>query len=153
MSAEARIAELGLELPTPPSPGGTYMPVVQVGDTCYISGHGPVQVDGTMITGKVGVDLDEAEANAAARVTGLAILATLRAHLGSLDRVTRFVKVLGMVNCTPDFGTQPAVINGFSDLVVEVFGENGRAARSAVGMGALPGNIPVEIDAIVQVSD
>jgi enamine deaminase RidA (YjgF/YER057c/UK114 family) len=153
MSAEARIAELGLELPTPPSPGGTYMPVVQVGDTCYISGHGPVQVDGTMITGKVGVDLDEAEANAAARVTGLAILATLRAHLGSLDRVTRFVKVLGMVNCTPDFGTQPAVINGFSDLVVEVFGENGRAARSAVGMGALPGNIPVEIEAIVQVSD
>ena len=153
MSAEARIAELGLELPTPPSPGGTYMPVVQVGDTCYISGHGPVQVDGTIITGKVGVDLDEAEANAAARVTGLAILAPLRAHLGSLDRVTRFVKVLGMVNCTPDFGTQPAVINGFSDLVVEVFGENGRAARSAVGMGALPGNIPVEIEAIVQVSD
>jgi enamine deaminase RidA (YjgF/YER057c/UK114 family) len=153
MSAEARIAELGLELPTPPSPGGTYMPVVQVGDTCYISGHGPVQVDGTMITGKVGESMGEEEANAAARVTGLAILATLRAHLGSLDRVTRFVKVLGMVNCTPDFGTQPAVINGFSDLVVEVFGENGRAARSAVGMGALPGNIPVEIEAIVQVSD
>ena len=97
--------------------------------------------------------MGEEEANAAARVTGLAILATLRAHLGSLDRVTRFVKVLGMVNCTPDFGTQPAVINGFSDLVVEVFGENGRAARSAVGMGALPGNIPVEIEAIVQVSD
>ena len=120
---------------------------------CHEWDHGPVQVDGTMITGKVGVDLDEAEANAAARVTGLAILATLRAHLGSLDRVTRFVKVLGMVNCTPDFGTQPAVINGFSDLVVEVFGENGRAARSAVGMGALPGNIPVEIEAIVQVSD
>jgi enamine deaminase RidA (YjgF/YER057c/UK114 family) len=153
MSAEARIAELGLELPTPPSPGGTYMPVVQVGDTCYVSGHGPVQVDGTMITGKVGESMGEEEANAAARVTGLAILATLRAHLGSLDRVTRFVKVLGMVNCTPDFGTQPAVINGFSDLVVEVFGENGRAARSAVGMGALPGNIPVEIEAIVQVSD
>ena len=153
MSAEARIAELGLELPTPPSPGGTYMPVVQVGDICYVSGHGPVQVDGTMITGKVGEELDETEANAAARVTGLAILATLRAHLGSLDRVSRFVKVLGMVNCTPDFGTQPAVINGFSDLVVEVFGENGRAARSAVGMGALPGNIPVEIEAIVEVSD
>ena len=153
MSAEARIAELGLELPTPPSPGGTYMPVVQVGDTCYVSGHGPVQVDGTMITGKVGESMGEEEANAAARVTGLAILATLRAHLGSLDRVTRFVKVLGMVNCTPDFGTQPAVINGFSDLVVEVFGENGRAARNAVGMGALPGNIPVEIEAIVQVSD
>ena len=153
MSAEARIAELGLELPTPPSPGGTYMPVVQVGDICYVSGHGPVQVDGTMITGKVGEELGEAEANAAARGTGLAILATLRAHLGSLDRITRFVKVLGMVNCTPDFGTQPAVINGFSDLLVEVFGESGRAARSAVGMGALPGNIPVEVEAIVQVSD
>ena len=153
MRAEARIVELGLELPTPPSPGGTYMPVVQVGDICYVSGHRPVQVDGTMITGKEGEEMGEEEANAAARVTGLAILATLRAHLGSLDRVTRFVKVLGMVNCTPDFGTQPKVINGFSDLMVEVFGENGRAARSAVGMGALPGNIPVEVEAIVQVSD
>tara|TARA_B100000029_G_scaffold19888_3_gene20119 strand:+ start:602 stop:1186 length:585 start_codon:yes stop_codon:yes gene_type:complete len=153
MSAEARIAELGLELPTPPTPGGTYMPVVQVGDICYVSGHGPVQTDGTMITGKVGEEMGEEEANAAARVVGLAVLATLRAHLGSLDRVSRFVKVLGMVNCTPDFGTQPKVINGFSDLMVEVFGENGRAARSAVGMGALPGNIPVEVEAIVQVGD
>ena len=153
MSAEARIAELGLELPTPPTPGGTYMPVVQVGDICYVSGHGPVQTDGTMITGKVGEEMSEEEANAAARVVGLAVLATLRAHLGSLDRVSRFVKVLGMVNCTPDFGTQPRVITGFSELMVEVFGENGRAARSAVGMGALPGNIPVEVEAIVQVGD
>ena len=101
----------------------------------------------------MGEEMSEEEANAAARVVGLAVLATLRAHLGSLDRVSRFVKVLGMVNCTPDFGTQPRVINGFSDLMVEVFGENGRAARSAVGMGALPGNIPVEVEAIVPVGD
>jgi enamine deaminase RidA (YjgF/YER057c/UK114 family) len=153
MSAEARIAELGLQLPDPPSPGGTYQPVVQVGDLCYVSGHGPVQVDGTMITGKVGSEMGEEDANQAARVVGLAILATLKSYLGNLDRVTRLVKVLGMVNCTPDFGTQPKVINGFSDLMVEVFGEQGRAARSAVGMGALPGNIPVEIEVIVQVSD
>ena len=153
MSAEAKIVELGLEFPEPPTPGGTYFPVVQVGDICYVSGHGPVQVDGTMITGKVGAEMSEEEGNAAARVVGLAVLATLKAHLGSLDRVTRFVKVLGMVNCTPEFGTQPQVINGFSDLLVEVFGEAGRAARSAVGMGALPGNIPVEVEAIVQVSD
>jgi len=153
MSAEAKIAELGLQLPDPPSPGGTYQPVVQVGDLCYVSGHGPVQVDGTMITGKVGSEMGEEDANQAARVVGLAILATLKSYLGDLDRVTRLVKVLGMVNCTPDFGTQPNVINGFSDLMVEVFGEQGRAARSAVGMGALPGNIPVEIEVIVQVGD
>jgi enamine deaminase RidA (YjgF/YER057c/UK114 family) len=106
-----------------------------------------------MITGKVGSEMGEEDANQAARVVGLAILATLKSYLGNLDRVTRLVKVLGMVNCTPDFGTQPKVINGFSDLMVEVFGEQGRAARSAVGMGALPGNIPVEIEVIVQVSD
>ena len=100
------------------------------------------------------VDLDEAEANAAARVTGLAILATLRAHLGSLDRVTRFVKVLGMVNCTPDFGTQPAVINGFSELMIDIFGEQaGKDARSAVGMSGLSFGIPVEMEANFQVCD
>ena len=98
MSAEAKIAELGLELPTPPTPGGTYRPVVQVGDTCYVSGHGPVQQDGSMITGRVGSELSEQEGNQAARVVGLAILASLQAHLGSLDRVRQFVKVLGMVN-------------------------------------------------------
>jgi len=151
MSAEAKIAELGLELPTPPTPGGTYRPVVQVGDTCYVSGHGPVQQDGSMITGRVGSELSEQEGNQAARVVGLAILASLQAHLGSLDRVRQFVKVLGMVNASPDFDTHPAVINGFSDLMVEVFGESGRSARSAVGMGSLPGNIPVEVEVIVQV--
>lgn len=153
MSAEARIAELKLELPPPPKPGGTYSPVVQVDNVCYVSGHGPVRPDGTMITGQVGTDLTEAEANAAARVVGLALLSSLKAHLGSLDRVERIVKVLGMVYATPDFKTQPQVINGFSDLMVEIFGEAGRAARSAVGMGSLPGNIPVEIEAIFQVKD
>ena len=153
MSAEAKIAEMKLELPPPPKPGGTYSPVVQVGDLCYVSGHGPVQTDGTMITGKVGVDMDETQANHAARVVGLTILATLKKHLGSLDRVERVVNVLGMVNATPDFGTHPKVINGFSDLMVEIFGEKARAARSAVGMGSLPHNIPVEIEAIFQVKE
>ena len=153
MTAEEKIAELNLELPAPPTPGGTYSPVVQVGDICYVSGHGPVQTDGTMISGKVGVDLNEEEANAAARVVGLAMLSTLKDHLGSLDRVVRMIKVLGMVNATPDFGTHPQVINGFSDLMVQVFGDSGRAARSAVGMGSLPHNIPVEIEAIFQVTE
>ncbi len=153
MNAEAKIAELGLELPAPPAPGGTYRPVVQVDNICYVSGHGPLQVDGTMLRGKVGSDLTEADGAAAARVVGLALLSSLRNHLGSLDRVVRVVKVLGMVNAAPDFCTHPKVINGFSDLLVEVFGEAGGGARSAVGMGSLPGNIPVEVEAIFQVSD
>ncbi len=153
MSAESRIAELNLEFPAAPKPGGTYSPVVQVDNICYVSGHGPILPDGSMTTGKVGTDLDEEQANAAARVVGLALLATLKSHLGSLDRVERIVKVLGMVNATPDFTRHPQVINGFSDLMVDIFGEAGRAARSAVGMGSLPGNIPVEIEAIFQVKD
>jgi enamine deaminase RidA (YjgF/YER057c/UK114 family) len=106
-----------------------------------------------MHTGKVGADLDVEQGKAAARQTGLAILATVRSHLGSLDRVVRLVKVLGMVNCTPDFVDQPKVINGFSDLMVEVFGDPGKGARSAVGMGSLPSNIAVEVEAIFQVKD
>jgi enamine deaminase RidA (YjgF/YER057c/UK114 family) len=106
-----------------------------------------------MHVGKVGADLDLEQGIAAARQTGLAILATVRSHLGSLDKVVRLIKVLGMVNCTPDFGDQPKVINGFSDLMVEVFGESGKGARSAVGMGSLPGRIAVEIEAIFQVKD
>jgi len=102
------------------------------------------------MTGKVGVDLSEEEAVQAARTVGLTMLATIRAHLGSLDRVKRVIKVLGMVNCTTDFASHPKVINGFSDLMVEVWGEDGRAARSAVGMGSLPGNIPVEIEAVLE---
>jgi enamine deaminase RidA (YjgF/YER057c/UK114 family) len=152
MGAEARIAELQLQLPTPPKPGGIYKPVVQVGNICYVSGHGPLKVDGTLITGKVGAGVTEEQAKDAARVTGLALLASLRAHLGSLDRVVRLVKSLGMVNAVPEFGRHPAVINGYSELMRDIFGENGVGARSAVGMGSLPGNIAVEIEAIFEVA-
>ena len=151
MNAEARIAELKLELPKAPKPAGTYSPVVQIGELCYVSGHGPLKSDDTMIIGRVGADLTEEQGIAAARQVGLAILATLRKQLGSLDRVVRVVKVLGMVNATADFKNHPKVVNGFSDLMVEIWGENGRAARSAVGMGSLPSNIAVEVEAIFQV--
>ena len=153
MSFEAKIAELGLELPPAPKPGGTYNPAVQVGNMLYVSGHGPVLADGSMITGKVGGDLSEEDGIKAARQVGLTILATLKAQLGSLDRIKKLVKALGMVNATPDFDTHPKVINGFSDLMVEIFGENGRAARSAIGMGSLPGNIAVEIELILELND
>jgi len=153
MSAEARVNELGLELPPAPAPGGNYTPVVQVGDMCYVSGHGPLKPDGVMLTGRVGSEVTEEEGYVAARQVGLAMLATLRASLGSLDRVQRVVKVLGMVNSTQDFQTHPKVMNGFSDLMVDVFGDPGRAARSAIGMGSLPGNISVEVEAIIQVGD
>lgn len=151
MSFEARIEELGLKLPDAPAPGGTYSPVVIVGNIAYCSGHGPIRAeDNQLIRGKVGIDLTQEEANAAARVTGLTILATLKKELGTLDRIERLVKVLGMVNAVPEFENHPQVINGFSDLMVEIFGDAGRAARSAVGMGSLPGNIPIEIEVILQ---
>src|SRR6476659_3392670 len=153
MGAEARVAELKLELPPAPKPVATYVTAARHGDLLYVSGHGPLQADGTLIVGKVGADMDVTTGQRAARQTGLAILATVRGHLGSLDKVVRLVKVLGMVNCTPEFGEQPKVINGFSDLMVEVFGEPGKGARSAVGMGALPGGIAVEIEAIFEVKD
>jgi enamine deaminase RidA (YjgF/YER057c/UK114 family) len=152
VSAESRIKELGLELPPAPKPAGVYQPVVLVGNLCYVSGHGPLKPDGTMITGRVGADLDQKAGYQAARQTGLAILASLRSKLGSLDRVRRVVKTLGMVNATPDFQQQPAVINGFSELFADVFGkENGVGARSAVGMGSLPGNIAVEVEVILEI--
>lgn len=153
MGAEARLAELKLELPPAPKPVATYVTAVRQGTLMYVSGHGPLRPDGTMHTGRLGADLDVPAGQAAARQTGLAILATVRDQLGSLDKVVRLIKVLGMVNCTPEFGDHPKVINGFSDLMVEVFGESGRSARSAVGMGALPGQIAVEIEAIFEVKD
>ena len=153
MGAEARLAELKLELPPAPKPVATYVTATRHGDLLYVSGHGPLRPDGTMITGRLGETLDLAGGQAAARQTGLAILATVRAQLGSLDRVVRLVKTLGMVNSTPDFGDQPKVINGFSDLMKDVFGDAGVGARSAVGMGALPAGIAVEIEAIFQVKD
>src|SRR4051794_26366506 len=134
MSAESKLAELKLELPPIPKPAGVYKPVVVVGNMAYVSGHGPLKSDKTMITGRVGIDTDLAGGVKAARQTGLAILATLRDHLGSLDHVVRVVKLLGMVNCTPDFQQHPQVINGCSELFRDVWGEDhGVGARSAVG--------------------
>jgi enamine deaminase RidA (YjgF/YER057c/UK114 family) len=151
MSAESRLLELKLELPPAPKPVAVYKPLVIVDRLAYVSGHGPLKPDKTLITGRVGADLDLARGKIAARQVGLAILATLRAQLGSLDRVKRVVKVLGMVNCTPEFRDHPQVVNGCSELFAEVFGpENGIGARSAVGMGSLPGNIAVEIEAIFE---
>jgi enamine deaminase RidA (YjgF/YER057c/UK114 family) len=152
MSAEVRIKELGLSLPQPPKPGGNYIPGVRVGNLLYLSGHGPSRVDGVPAArGKVGRDLSVEEAYKVAREVGINLLGTARSLLGSLDKVKRVVKVLGMVNSAEGFGDQPKVINGFSDLMVEVFGENGRHARSAVGMAELPSSIPVEIEMILEV--
>jgi enamine deaminase RidA (YjgF/YER057c/UK114 family) len=153
MGADARIAELKLILPPPPKPVATYVPCVQVKELVYVSGHGPLRPDKTLVCGRVGADMTEEQGKEAARVVGLAVLASLRNYLGSLDRVVRLVKVLGMINAAPDFQNHPAVINGFSDLMVEVFGESGKGARSAVGMGSLPGNIAVEVEAIFEVRD
>ena len=151
MSAEARVAELQLELPPAPNPGGIYHPVLIVGNLAYVSGHGPLRLDGTMISGRVGDTMSEADAFLAARQVGLTMLATLRRELGSLDRIERLVKTLGMVNSTPDFLNHPQVINGFSGLMVEIWGETkGRGARSAVGMGSLPSNIAVEVETIFE---
>lgn len=152
MSADAKINELNLELPPAPKPQGVYKPLVIIGNMAYVSGHGPLKPDGSMIAGRVGAELDKQGGYEAARQVGLAILATLKSNLGSLDRVKRVVKTLGMVNASSDFGEHPAVINGFSDLMAEVFGpENGIGARSAVGMGSLPGNIAVEVETIVEI--
>jgi enamine deaminase RidA (YjgF/YER057c/UK114 family) len=152
MSAEARLKELKLELPPAPKAMGVYRPLVVVGSLAYLSGHGPLQADKSLITGRVGETLDAAAGKAAARQTGLAILATLREGLGSLDRVKRLIKTLGLVNCTADFDQQPAVINGFSELMVEVFGpEAGVGARSAVGATSLPASMAVEVEAIFEI--
>lgn len=151
MSAEQRLADLKVVLPPAPKPVATYLPAVQVGNLLYVSGHGPLKPDGTLMCGKVGAELSEAQGMDAARQTGLAIIATLRSKLGSLDRVVRLIKVLGMVNATPEFQRHPFVINGFSDLMVEVFGDAGKGARSAVGMGSLPSNMAVEVEAIFEI--
>ena len=151
MSAEARLKELNLTLPPPPKPAGVYKAVVVIGNMAYVSGHGPLKDDGTMITGKIGAGSDQQAGYDAARQTALAILSSVRTKLGSLDRVSRLIKSLGMVNCTPDFEQHPAVINGYSEVMSAVFGpDNGVGARSAVGMGSLPGNITVEIEAIFE---
>jgi enamine deaminase RidA (YjgF/YER057c/UK114 family) len=151
MDADSRFAELNLELPPAPKPVGVYKPIVIVGNLAYLSGHGPLRPDKSLITGKVGADLSLEQGKLAARQVGLALLATLKAELGSLERVARVVKVLGMVNATPDFTEHPAVINGASELFAHIWGpEWGVGARSAVGMGSLPTNIAVEIEMIVE---
>jgi enamine deaminase RidA (YjgF/YER057c/UK114 family) len=153
MSAQAKIKELGITLPPPPKPGGNYVPGVRVGNLLFLSGHGPSRVEGQpSARGKVGRDLSTEDGYKIAREVGINLLGTAHALLGSLDKVKRVVKVLGMVNSAEGFGDQPKVINGFSDLMVEVFGENGRHARSAVGMAELPSGIPVEIEMILEVS-
>jgi enamine deaminase RidA (YjgF/YER057c/UK114 family) len=152
MNAEARIKELGLALPQPPKPLGNYVPGVRVGNLLFLSGHGPARVDGVPTArGKVGRDLSLEDGYKVAREVGINLLGSAKALLGSLDKVRQVVKVLGMVNSAEGFGDQPKVINGFSDLMVEVFGENGRHARSAVGMAELPSGIPVEIEMILEV--
>ncbi len=152
MSADANLNSLNVELPPAPKPMGVYKPIVIAGNMAYLSGHGPLLPDGTLLTGRVGSEVDQQQGYDAARQTGLAMLATLRSALGSLDKVKRVVKTLGMVNSTAEFQKHPAVINGCSELFAEVFGaEQGVGARSAVGMGSLPGNISVEIEAIFEV--
>lgn len=153
MTHEQRLAALSLELPPAPQPVAVYRPVVVVNGLAYVSGHGPVRTDGSLIIGQVGSDLDLEAGKAAARQVGLAILATLRAHFGSLNAIKRVIKTLGMVNSAPDFLEHPKVINGCSELFADVFGEEaGIGARSAVGMGPLPGNIAVEIEVIFELA-
>lgn len=150
-SPEEILTELNLELPPAPKPLGVYRPFLIDGKHAYVSGHGTVQSDGSLIMGRIGEDLDMEAGKLAARQVGLAILATLKENLGSLGKIKRVIKVLGMVNCTSDFEKHPYIINGCSELFAEVFGkENGIGVRSAVGMGSLPDNIPVEIEAMFE---
>ncbi|HET9665183.1 MAG TPA: RidA family protein [Desertimonas sp.] len=153
MSFEQRLIELGLALPQPFPPAGSYVAAVRTGSLLYLSGTGPVRADGSYVTGKVGDTVDLATAVEAARLTALQLLAAMRHELGSLDNVRRIVKTLGMVNCAAGFNRTPQVIDGCSDLLIEVFGNAGRGARSAVGMAELPFDISVEIELIVEVAD
>jgi enamine deaminase RidA (YjgF/YER057c/UK114 family) len=147
----ARIKEKNIQLIKPVAPIANYVKAVQVGNLVYLSGHGPDKPEGGQMIGKVGTELTLEQGKEAARLTGISLISTLKGFLGGdLNKVKRIVKLLGMVNATPDFGQHPMVINGCSDLLVEIFGENGKHARSAVGMGSLPGNIPVEIEMIVE---
>jgi len=151
MSAHARLSELGIALPEVMAPAGLYRKAVRVGELLFLSGAGPVRSDGSFVRGKVGDTVSYEEGRDAARLAGLQLLAALDSELGSLDRVAQVVKVLGMVNCAPGFTNTPGVIDGCSQLFIDVFGEAGRGARSAVGMAELPFDISVEIEAIVQV--
>ena len=154
MSIESRLAELNIELPPAPPQGGVYQPVLVVGNLAYFSGHGPYKSDGTYICGKVGADLDLAAGQEAARQTGLAILSSMKACLGSLDCIHRVIKLLGMVDCPQDFKEHPQVINGCSELYRDIFGgDAGVGVRSAVGVGSLPGGISVEIEGVFEIKE
>eukprot|EP01012_Entosiphon_sulcatum_P031438 TRINITY_DN3969_c0_g1_i1.p2 TRINITY_DN3969_c0_g1~~TRINITY_DN3969_c0_g1_i1.p2 ORF type:complete len:161 (+),score=42.73 TRINITY_DN3969_c0_g1_i1:24-485(+) len=153
MSAEENFAKLGLTLPPAPKPVACYRTFVVVNGLAYLSGHVPVQQDGSYLKGRVGDEVAIDDGYAAAKQTGLAMLATLKDQLGSLDKVKRVIKILGMVNCTPDFQQHPKVINGCSELFAAVWGDNGIAARSAVGMGSLPSNVTVEIEGIFELAE
>jgi hypothetical protein len=152
MSAESNFENLGLSLPPAPKPLGVYKPYLIVDERwLYVSGHGTVQDDGSLIMGRIGADMDIEAGKRAAEQVGLTILSTIKANIGSLNRIKRVVKILGMVNCTPDFEKHPYVINGCSELFAKIWGEeNGIGVRSAVGMGSLPDNIPVEIEAMFE---
>jgi enamine deaminase RidA (YjgF/YER057c/UK114 family) len=150
-SAEARLRELGIELPKTTAPVANYVPAARLGNVIYLAGTGPIKPDGTLATGKVGIDVTLDEAYQHAKLVGVRLLAVMRQELGSLDKVVRVGRVFGMVNAAPDFTDHPKVINGCSDLFVEVFGDRGRHARSAVGMASLPFNISVEIEAVIEV--
>ncbi len=150
---EERLEELGIELPVVSAPVANYVPAMRVDNLLFVAGQVPRDGEGAMITGKVGETMGAEEAYGAARVCGLAALAAARAALGDLDKVARVVRVMGLVNATPDFAQQPTVINGFSDLMVEVFGEIGRHARVAYGAGSLPGNACVEVESLFAVRD
>ena len=150
---DKKLKDLGIELSAPVKPIANYVKAVRTGNLLYLSGHGPTKADGSNITGKVGKDLTTEQGYDAAKQVGVAILSTLKAELGDLNKVKRVVKVLGMVNCTENFVDQPKVMNGFSDLMVAVFGEKGKHARSAVGMYALPSNIAVEVEIVVELEN
>ena len=153
MNVEAKLKEMGIVLPAAVKPVANYVPSVRSGNLVFLSGHGPFNPDGTLITGKVGSNLTLDQGYEAARRVAIGLLGSLKAEIGDLDKVKRVVKLLGMVNCASDFTDQPKVINGASDLIVEIFGDKGKHARSAVGMNALPMNIAVEIEMIVEVED
>jgi enamine deaminase RidA (YjgF/YER057c/UK114 family) len=151
MNAEERFNKLGLRLPPAPTPLGVYKPFLIDGKYLYLSGHGPVREDKTLIIGRIGSELNVEEGKLAARQVGLTMLSTIHTHIGSLDKIKRVIKILGMVNCTPDFERHPYIINGCSELFAAVWGEeNGIGVRSAVGFGSLPDNIPVEIEAMFE---
>ena len=153
MGVEAKIKELGLKLPSPAKPVANYVPAVRTGNLVFLSGHGPLRENGSLITGKLGSDLDVEEGYEAARRTAIGLLGSLKGLIGDLEKVRRVVKLLGMVNCEPTFKDHPNVVNGASDLLVDVFGDKAKHARSAVGMNGLPFDMAVEIEMIVEVED